>query len=170
MGFVMVTVHILYDPVVFYTDNEYQELNPGADVNIQAEVEQPEIHLLAFGSSSVEDQAALIKDRLSCLLELPEPVKTETGIEITRFFTGDHPATQFEQGSKMGGNYKCAVCGSHVNLFDQAHMLQQKWRTPQELQAIATSGIYGRQAGVLKPFDLKVKEQLEARGILLPAK
>ena len=113
MGFVMVTVHILYDPVVFYTDNEYQELNPGADVNIQAEVEQPEIHLLAFGSSSVEDQAALIKDRLSCLLELPEPVKTETGIEITdtlRFFTVDHPATQFEQGSKMGGNYKCAVC------------------------------------------------------------
>ena len=174
MGFVMVTVHILYDPVVFYTDNEYQELNPGADVNIQAEVEQPEIHLLAFGSSSVEDQAALIKDRLSCLLELPDPVKTETGIDITdtlRFFTGDHPATQFEQGSKMGGNYKCAVCGSHVNLFDdQAHMLQQKWRTPQELQAIATSGIYGRQAGVLKPFDLKVKElrtELEARGIFV---
>ena len=105
MGFVMVTVHILYDPVVFYTDNEYQELNPGADVNIQAEVDQPEIHLLAFGSSSVEDQAALIKDRLSCLLELPEPVKTETGIEITdtlRFFTGDHPATQFEQRVKDG--------------------------------------------------------------------
>ena len=174
MVFVMVTVHILYDPVVFYTDNEYQELNPGADANIQAEVEQPEIHLLAFGSSSVEDQAVLIKDRLSCLLELPEPVKTETGIEITdtlRFFTGDHPATQFEQGSKMGGNYKCAVCGSHVNLFDdQAHMLQQKWRTLQELQAIATSGIYGRQAGVLKPFDLKVKElrtELEARGIFV---
>ena len=71
----------------------------------------------------------------------------------------------------MGGNYKCAVCGSHVNLFDdQAHMLQQKWRTPQELQAIATSGIYGRQAGVLKPFDLKVKElrtELEARGIFV---
>ena len=79
-----------YDPVVFYTDEEYQQLNPGADVNIQAEVEQPEIHLLALGSSSVEDQAALIGDRLSCILELSEPVKTETGIEIKdtlRFFT-----------------------------------------------------------------------------------
>ena len=65
MGFVMVTVHIMYDPVVFYTDEEYQQLNPGADVNVQAEVEQPEIHLLALGSSSVEDQAALTGDRLS---------------------------------------------------------------------------------------------------------
>ena len=82
-------------------------------MNIQAEVE-PEIHLLACGSSSIEDQVALIGDRLTCLHELSKPVKTETGIEITdtlRFFTGDHPATQFEQGSKQGGNYKCGVCG-----------------------------------------------------------
>ena len=63
MGVIMVTVHIMYDPVVFYTEEEYEELNPGTDVNIQA-------HLLAFGSSSVEDQAALIGDRISCLLEL----------------------------------------------------------------------------------------------------
>jgi hypothetical protein len=174
MGFVMVTVHVMYDPVVFYTEDEYQELNPGTDVNTLAEVEQPQIHLLACCSSTVEDQAALIGDRLSCLLELSEPVKTETGIEITdtlRFFTGDHPATQFEQGSKQGGTYKCAVCGSQLNLFDdQAHTLQHKWHTPQQLQTIAISGRYGRQAGVLKPFDLKVKElrtELEARGILV---
>ena len=120
MGFIIVTVHVLYDPVVFYTDEEYEQLNPGANVNIQAEVEQPEIHLLACGSSSVEDQAALIGDRLTCLRELSKPVKTETGIEITdtlRFFTGDHPATQFEQGSKQGGNYKCGVCGCRYKLI-----------------------------------------------------
>ncbi len=99
-------------------------------------------------------------------------MKTETGIEFTdtlRFFTGDHPATQFEQGSKMGGTYKCAVCGSKENLFDdQAHTLQHKWRTPQQLQTVATSGKYGKKAGVLRPFDLKVKElqtELEARGL-----
>ena len=79
----MITVHVMYDPIVFYTEEEYQQLNPGSNVNIQAEVEQPEIHLLACGSSSVEDQAALIGDRLSCLLGLSEPVKSETGIEIT---------------------------------------------------------------------------------------
>ena len=55
--------HPMYDPVVFYTEEEYKELNPGADVNIQVEVEQPEIYLLALGSSGVEDQAALIGDR-----------------------------------------------------------------------------------------------------------
>ena len=135
MGFVMVTVHIMYDPVVFYTDEEYLQLNPGViDVNVQAEVEQPEIHLLALCSSSVEDQTALIGDCLSCLLELSEPVKTDTGIEFThtlRFFTGDHPATQFEQGSKQGGTYKCGVCGCQEYLFDdQAHTLQHKWRSP----------------------------------------
>ena len=45
MGFVMITVHVMYDPAVFYTDEEYQQLHAGVDVNIQAEVEQPEIHL-----------------------------------------------------------------------------------------------------------------------------
>ena len=174
MGFVMVTVHIMYDPVVFYTEEEYQQLNPGTDVNIQAEVEQPEIHLLALGSSSVEDQAALIGDRLSCILELSEPVKTETGIEIRdtlRYFTGDHPAAQFEQGSKQGGIYKCGVCGCQEHLFnDQAHTLQHKWRTPQQLQTLATNGRFGKQPGVLRPLDLKVKElwmEVEARGIFV---
>ena len=162
-GLIMITIHVVYDPVVFYTDKEYEQLNPGYNVNIQAEVEQPETHLLALGSSSVEDQAALVGDRVACLRELSIPVKTETGIEITdtlRFFTGDHPATQFEQGTKQGGNYKCGVCGCLEGMFaDQAHTLQHKWRTPQQLQTIATSGRYGKQAGVLRPLDLKLKEQ-----------
>ena len=174
MGFVMVTVHIMYDPVVFYTEDEYLELHPGVDVNIQAEVEQPEIHLLALGSSSIEDQSALIEDRLSCILDLSEPVKTETGIEITdtlRYFTGDHPATQFEQGTKQGGHYKCAVCGTRENLFDdQAHTLQPKWRDVQELQTVATSGRHGKTAMNLTPFKLLIKElrsELEARNIFV---
>ena len=129
-GLIMITIHVVYDPVVFYTDKEYEQLNPGYNVNIQAEVEQPETHLLALGSSSVEDQAALVGDRVACLRELSIPVKTETGIEITdtlRFFTGDHPATQFEQGTKQGGNYKCGVCGCLEGMFaDQAHTLQHK--------------------------------------------
>ena len=122
-------------------------------MNVQAEVEQPEIHLLALCSSSVEDQTRLIGERLSCLLELSEPVKTDTGIEFTdtlRFFTGDHPATQFEQGSKQGGTYKCGVCGCQEYLFDdQAHTLQHKWRSPQQLHTLAISGRFGRQPGAL---------------------
>ena len=30
--------------------------------------------------------------------------------------TGDHPVAQFEQGTKLGGNYKCA-CGCQESLF-----------------------------------------------------
>ena len=89
-------------------------------------------------------------------------MKTDTGIEFTdtlRFFTGDQPATQFEHGSKQGGTYKCCVCACQEYLFDdQAHTLQHKWRSPQQLQTLAISGRFGRQSGALRPFDLRVKE------------
>lgn len=110
MGFLLVTVHTMFDPLVFLTDDEYKHTHPDACINIQAEVEQPEVYLLSAGSSSIEDQAALVGDRISCLLDLDTPVKTESGIEVSdtlRFFTGDHPATQFEQGTKQGGHFKC---------------------------------------------------------------
>ena len=130
-------------------------------MNIQAEVEQPEIHLLALGSSSVEDQVALIGKRIACIWELSKPVKNEMGIVITdtlRYFMADHPAAQFEQWTKQGGIYKCGVCGCQEHLFDeQAHILQHKWHTPQQLQTLATNGRFGRQAGVIKPFDMKVR-------------
>lgn len=66
LGFVLVTVHVMYDPVVFFTQEEYDELHPGADVSVQGEVEQPSIHLFAVGSSTIDHQAALTSDRLSC--------------------------------------------------------------------------------------------------------
>lgn len=144
----------MYDPVVFYTDNEYQQQNPGVDVCIQSEVELP------AGSSSGEDQSALIGDRINCLFDLSTPIKTDDGIDITdtlRFFTGDHPAAQFEQGSKQGGTYKCGACGCNEVAITS------------KLQSLATGGQFGKQAGILRPFDnLKVKElrtELGARGV-----
>lgn len=110
-------------------------------------------------------------DRISCLQNLSTPITTSDGIEIVdtlRFFTGDHPATQFEQGSKQGGTYKCGACGCKESLFDdQAHSLFFEWRSIKQLQSLATSGTFGKQAGLLKPFDLKVGElkmELAARG------
>ncbi len=82
MGFLMVTVHVMYDPLVFLTDDEYQQCHPDACIHIQSEVEQPEVYLLSAGSSSTEDQAVLVGDRISCLLDLQTPVKTESGIEV----------------------------------------------------------------------------------------
>lgn len=105
-------------------------------------------------------------------------MKTTTGTEIfdtLRFFTGDHPATQFKQGTKQGGTYKCGMCGCQEHLFDdQAHSLQHRWRPLQQLQMLATGGKFGRQAGSLRPLDnLKVQElraELEARGAVLEGK
>ncbi len=154
MGFILITVNIIYDPMVFYTDEEYL---PESIISVQSEVEQPEVYLLSAGSSSTEDQAALVGDRINCLLGLPTPVQTDSGIAITdtlRFFTGDYPATQFEQGSKQGGMYKCGTCGCKETLFsDQAHSLIHPWRPLKELQSLATGGTLGRHAGMLRPFD-----------------
>ena len=59
-------------------------------------------------------------------------MQTDSGMAITdtvRFFTGDHPAAQYEQGSKHGGYYKCGACGCHEALFsDQAHALTHVWQ------------------------------------------
>ena len=171
-SYFMLTVHVMYDPVVFYTQEEWLELHPNSDLNVQAEEEQPLPHFFTLGSSSIEDQAALTGDRLSCIEDMSEPVETETGIEIKdslRYFTGDHPATQFERGTKIGGTYKCAVCGIKSNMYnDQAHTLQQKWRNVEQLQTVVVSGKYGRKAGELQPFKLRIKElreELEAREV-----
>ena len=148
MGFILVTVHTMYDPIVFFTDEEYRHAYPDTTISsIQSIVEQPEVYLLSPGSSSVEDQAALVKERINCLLDLPTPVQTDTGIEVhdtLRFFTGDHPAAQFEQGTKQGGTYKCGACGVKEHMFsDQAHTLSHPWRPLSELQSIATGGVLG---------------------------
>ena len=172
-GVIMVTIHTLYDRAMFFTDREYQEINHLQQaICIQSEIEQPEIYLLSLGSSSVEDEAALVGDRVECLEDLLVPLHTEDGITITdtlRFFTGDHPAAQFEQGTKQGGTYKCGACGCKETRFDdQGHSLSHKWQSLEEIQSLATGGVYGKHAGALKPFDsLKVnelREELTARG------
>lgn len=111
-------------------------------------------------------------DRIDCLEDLSFTLDAENGVKIAdtlRFFTGDHPAAQFEQGIKQGGTYKCGVCGCKEFMFnDQVHSLQYKWRDLHTLQTTAVSGIYGKEAGVIKPFDnLKVdqlRRELTARG------
>lgn len=173
-GYIMLIIHVMYDPLVFYTDVEYHQKNPNnPTVSVQSQVEQPEIYLLSAGTSTVEDQAALIGDRFDCLSDLSAPIETNDGIQITdriRFFTGDHPAAQFEQGTKQGGTYKCGACRCKESMFDdQAHSLTFRWRSLEQLQSIATAGINGKIVGSLKPFDnLKVEElrkELSARGI-----
>ena len=179
----MVTIHTLYDRAAHLTDEEYY-CRTGERVNVQAEVEQPEVNLLVLGSSTVQDQAATIGDRLEGLRERAYPVKTSQGVyvgkkkEITRifieltyklkaytppdvdncakiitglevydclrFFTGDHPAADFERGTQQGGTFPCGDCGIKANMIDdQAHSLRRTHRTIQQLQSLATAGTLG---------------------------
>lgn len=77
-GFIMVTLHRVYDAAVFFTNEEYFN-KTGKRLNVQCEVEKPEIYVLVLGSSSVEDQAIVIPDRVEYLSDLSTPVVTTNG-------------------------------------------------------------------------------------------
>ena len=60
--------------------------------------------------------------------------------------------------------------GCKDSLFDdQAHSLQYCWKNLHDLQSIAISGVFGREKGVLTPFDNlrvdKLRTELQARGV-----
>ena len=128
---------------------------------------------MAAGSSSSEDQLALLQDRIDCLDELSTPVTSSNNVEVTdtlKFFIGDHPAQQFECGTQHGGNFKCCGCGVNSNMMgDLAHTLQLPWRSLSEQQELVIRGKFGRKAGNSKPFDslrvAELKQELHARGI-----
>lgn len=73
--------------VVFKTQSETESYHE----DLQAHIEQPELHMLAV-CSSVENQVALIEDRNMCTQDLHSPVHDSSGTEIKDelvFFYGD---------------------------------------------------------------------------------
>ena len=142
-GYILVTCNVVYDSAVFKRDDEIQQ---GSEINIQAYIEEPEIHIIALSSSSLEDQAALISDRLECIKELTKQITTKNGITVTDklfFFTGDKPAAQFECGTQQGGYYKCGSCGCRsTRMDDLAYSLNCKWRSLTDLQTLVLAGEY----------------------------
>jgi len=142
-GYILVTCNIVYDTAVFEKDDEIQQ---GPDTNIQAYIEEPEIHIIALSSSSQEDQAALISDRVECIKELSTHITSTNGIEVTDklfFFTGDKPAAQFERGTQQGGYYKCGSCGCRsTRMDDLAHSLNCRRHSLADLQTLVLAGEY----------------------------
>ena len=66
LGIVMITVHVVFDPAVFYTQSEWNDRS----LNLQSTIESPLIYMLCVSSSSAEDQAAFLQDRINCLNSL----------------------------------------------------------------------------------------------------
>ena len=163
-GYVLITAKILYDAAVFKTQHEIESEGVHSS-NIQTEIEQPQLHVLVLCSSSVEDQAALIRDRKECMQELSISLETTNGIPITDelvFFYGDKAAQQVERGTQQGGTYKCGSCGCEAHMMDNlAYSLRCMWRSLTDLQSLALAGKYGKQAGIVRPFQSPNAKQLQ---------
>ena len=165
-GLLLITIKTVYDPAVFYTNEELKSTDH-EKLFIQEIIEKPEIHIVGFSTSSPSSQANFIPDRLDCLTDLNEIIKTPTGIVITdnmRFFIDDKPAVQFERGTQQGGNFPCS-CGVHLKTFkDQAVTLRHSPKSLKEMQ----KGTFGKQPNVLKPFSRLTKSdilmELDKRG------
>ena len=65
-GYFMVTINACYDKNIHYTREEYKE-KIGIDINVQADIEKPQIHILTKTSSSIEDQLVHSATRLEVL-------------------------------------------------------------------------------------------------------
>ena len=61
-GYIMLTVHTLYNPAVYMASTE------NSIPTVQTMVEEPELYMISLNSSTIEDQAALIADRVSSML------------------------------------------------------------------------------------------------------
>lgn len=70
-GYILMTFHVLYDPTVFFTVDEYNAINTDNKIaSIQQFIEEPEVYMLCLSSSSPSDQLATIADRIYCLRHL----------------------------------------------------------------------------------------------------
>ena len=81
--YILFAVWVIYDPVVYLTEDEYGARDGQAVKNLQEEIEQPKIHMIAPSTSSPSDQLALIRDRVECLQELSEVVTAPNGVSIS---------------------------------------------------------------------------------------
>ena len=82
-GYILITITVLYDPLIFMNEAEYTAKTGKWMCNIQQVVEEPHIHMIAVGSPSVSDQLVIIGDRVDCLYELPDKVKSTQGMEVS---------------------------------------------------------------------------------------
>ena len=141
-GYVLVTAKILYDRAAFLDDTDIPK--PCNIKDIQSFIEEPEIHILAVSSSTIEDQAALVRDRISCISSLNKELTCSKGVTVKdtlMFFCGDKPAAQFERGANQGGEFPCANCGCPDSRMDDlAHSFNLKFRSLKDLQVLATKG------------------------------
>ena len=177
-GHILSNIHIMYDPAVFYTSDEYKKLT-GYDVNVQREVEAPELYIIGRCKSN-DEQLAYIETRVECLegLKTDFPLNTidekYEGIILNdsmRLFKGDGPAVAFEAGNQKGGYYFCPCCDVHACLTDDiSHCYQQRIKSIKDIQRKVVKGRFGSKNSLSKqtcPFEklssIELLEELKSR-------
>ena len=85
-GYILFAMWIIYDPAVFFTEEECKTRHNINLKNLQEEIEQPTIYLIAPSTSSAEEQLALMGDRIECLKEMSTTLMATNGVPITEIF------------------------------------------------------------------------------------
>ena len=172
---VIFSANILYDAAVFYTNDEYQK-KFGKNIDIQSEVESPELYIIGR-CKSTDEQIAYIETREACLKELNKVTVTDENIifkDTMRLFHGDGPAVQLESGNQKAGQYFCPSCDVHLYQTDDiSYSYQLKLRSLADIQHKIIFGKYGKKysmEGKVKPLAQlsceEIKEELISRHIL----
>ena len=110
-SYMLFLVSVIYDEAVFKTQEEV-----GDGIDVQAEVEIPEIYILGRSRGN-EEQLDYAKARLQDLELMKEPIVVDNIIiqDTMRAFHGDMLANAVEAGVQKGGNFYCATCHLHAD-------------------------------------------------------
>ena len=166
-GYLVCLAAVLFDPAVFFTDDEYKE-RTGQTVDIQTTIEKPHVHFIGRCKSSESEQLAYGETRLKCLKETSKKLASKAGVEYldtSRYFKGDSPTRQFENGQQKGGNFFCD-CGCPASMVeDLAHAQSCHLHPIQErVNAIMIPGTVSRINALqnkIKPLSGLTREELE---------
>lgn len=77
-GYILFAIWVVYDPVVFLTDNEYTTQSGLLVNSLQEVIKEPVIYMIAPSNSSPDEQLALVPDRVECLQQLSQPIESHS--------------------------------------------------------------------------------------------
>lgn len=164
-GHLLIMVSCLYDPAMYYTDEEYRDIS-NCEINVQSAVEKPHLYILARCPSN-DQQLLYAEERVEDLIALKNKVQIK-GInihDIARIFKGDSPAAAFEAGQQKGGHYFCYGCKLHAECSSSlVHTYKLKAISLQDRIDLIHKSPSSTQR--LRNGNTKVLENLDKAGVI----
>ena len=76
---------VTYDPAFYYTSQKMKDIK-GIDIDVPAEIQKPEIHIIGQSSSSTQDQSLFVNIRRQCLQQLEINLKPQLELKLVMLF------------------------------------------------------------------------------------